>query len=107
MCACCHVEIFGGLAGGRLVIEGLLQHEAAALKGLEYNALLHNGDLSYACGESWIHEAFGTMVEPLASRMPYMVTLGNHEYDHGSSAIPGWNATMAWCAAMRALIIIL
>ena len=31
MGACCNAEIFGGLAGGRLVIEGLLQHEAAAL----------------------------------------------------------------------------
>jgi hypothetical protein len=66
--------------------------------GLDAFAIvLHNGDLSYACGEGWIHEEFGSLIEPLASVLPYHVTLGNHEWDHGSAGIPGWNKTMAWC----------
>ena len=28
-----------------------------------------------------------------------MVTLGNHEYDHGTSKLPGWNASYEWCAS--------
>ena len=39
-------------------------------------------------GESWIHEAWGTMVQPLASTMPYHVTVGNHEWDHTGSGWP-------------------
>ena len=49
---------------------------------------------SYACGEGWIHEEFGTMIEPLASRLPYMVTAGNHEVCvvglHSSTAFQSW-----------------
>ena len=32
-------------------------------------------------------------------RLPYMVTLGNHEYDHGTSKLPSWNASHEWCAS--------
>ena len=49
---------------GRLVVEGLLKREDLS----EYNMVLHNGDLSYACGESILHEEFGTLIEPIASR---------------------------------------
>ena len=28
-----------------------------------------------------------------------MVTLGNHEYDYGSSKLPSWNASHEWCAS--------
>jgi hypothetical protein len=40
----------------------------------------------------------GSLIEPIASRLPYMVTLGNHEFDHGSAKLPGWNESMEWCA---------
>jgi hypothetical protein len=50
-------ENSGPKSGGRLVVEGLLRRENLA----EYSMVLHNGDLSYACGESLLHEAFGSL----------------------------------------------
>ena len=46
-----------------------------------YDMLLLPGDLSYAdyWQPSW--DSFGRLVEPLASRRPWMVTQGNHEVE--------------------------
>ncbi|XP_015073669.1 probable inactive purple acid phosphatase 2 [Solanum pennellii] len=41
----------------------------------------HIGDISYARGYSWLWDNFFTQVEPVASRVPYHVCIGNHEYD--------------------------
>jgi phosphodiesterase/alkaline phosphatase D-like protein len=45
-------------------------------------AVLHIGDVAYANGAGTLWEAFMTQVESIASRVPYMVGVGNHEYDH-------------------------
>ena len=47
--------------------------------------LVHNGDISYSRGYGAIWHSFFHMVEPLASRMPYMTTIGNHERDFPDS----------------------
>ena len=44
--------------------------------------LLHPGDLGYAEGSGYIWDVWGAFVEPITARVPYMVTVGNHEYDH-------------------------
>jgi len=44
--------------------------------------LLHPGDLGYAEGSAYIWDVWGMLVQPIAARVPYMVTVGNHEYDH-------------------------
>ena len=49
---------------------------------LDTHFLLHFGDISYARGKGWIWERFFNMIEPLARHTPYMVSIGNHEYDH-------------------------
>jgi hypothetical protein len=41
----------------------------------------HIGDISYARGYSWLWDHFFTQVEPVASKVPYHVCIGNHEYD--------------------------
>ena len=41
----------------------------------------HIGDISYATGYSWLWDHFFTQVEPVASKVPYHVCIGNHEYD--------------------------
>jgi acid phosphatase type 7 len=51
-------------------------------EGIEMDFLLHFGDISYARGKGWIWERFFNMIEPLARHTPYMVSIGNHEYDH-------------------------
>ena len=42
----------------------------------------HFGDLSYARGAAHIWEDWFHMIEPYTSRVPLMVGVGNHEYDH-------------------------
>lgn len=41
----------------------------------------HIGDISYARGYSWLWDHFFTQIEPVASKVPYHVCIGNHEYD--------------------------
>ncbi|KAE8991386.1 hypothetical protein PR002_g20866 [Phytophthora rubi] len=48
----------------------------------EYAALIHIGDLAYAKGSTYLWDQFGAIVQPVASRLPYMVGIGNHEYDY-------------------------
>jgi hypothetical protein len=47
--------------------------------------VLHAGDISYARGYGALWTAFHDLVEPVASRVPYMVAPGNHEVDWPSS----------------------
>lgn len=47
-----------------------------------YAAAVHVGGLSYATGRTFIWDQFGALIEPVASRIPYMVAVGNHEYDY-------------------------
>ena len=47
----------------------------------------HFGDLSYARGSAYLWDAWLDMVEPFASRIPLMVGVGNHEYDHTTGGI--------------------
>uniref|UniRef100_A0ACD5ULI9 Uncharacterized protein n=1 Tax=Avena sativa TaxID=4498 RepID=A0ACD5ULI9_AVESA len=49
------------------------------IKECEYDMLLLPGDLSYADFMQHLWDSFGTLVEPLASTRPWMVTQGNHE----------------------------
>ncbi|KAG6595882.1 putative calcineurin-like phosphoesterase [Phytophthora cinnamomi] len=44
--------------------------------------LLHFGDISYARSVGYLWDQFFHMIEPYATRLPYMVGIGNHEYDY-------------------------
>ena len=48
----------------------------------DFDFLLHFGDISYARGMGFVWEQFHVMTEPIAQQVPYMVSVGNHEYDH-------------------------
>jgi hypothetical protein len=56
--------------------------------------IVHFGDLGYAMGSHWIWDKWGTLVEPAARLAPYMVSVGNHEfdYDQGSQKDPSKTA---------------
>jgi hypothetical protein len=45
-------------------------------------AILHIGDLSYARGIGALWDAFMNQIEQTTRLVPYMVGIGNHEYDH-------------------------
>lgn len=47
--------------------------------------LLHIGDIAYAVGYSAQWDEFHDMVEPLATQLPYMTCIGNHERDFPNS----------------------
>ncbi|KAL3661590.1 hypothetical protein V7S43_013350 [Phytophthora oleae] len=61
-----------------------LRHDAS-IEAPEYAALIHIGDISYARGRTYLWDQFGAIVQPVASRLPYMVGIGNHEYDYTGS----------------------
>eukprot|EP00118_Oscarella_pearsei_P016047 m.149998 g.149998 ORF g.149998 m.149998 type:complete len:526 (+) comp38540_c0_seq1:1276-2853(+) len=46
-----------------------------------YDVVLHAGDLSYANGQSreYLWDIWGDVIQPVAARLPYMVSPGNHE----------------------------
>jgi hypothetical protein len=52
----------------------------------EYNyiATMHDGDLAYGLGKTYLWDQFGSIVEPVAAELAYMVAVGNHEYCHTS-----------------------
>lgn len=47
----------------------------------DYDVLLLPGDLSYADTQQPLWDSFGRLVEPHASKRPWMVTHGNHEIE--------------------------
>ncbi|EGC32941.1 hypothetical protein DICPUDRAFT_155063 [Dictyostelium purpureum] len=52
----------------------------------------HIGDISYAVGVSFIWDYYFDSMEPIISKVPYMVSIGNHEYDYlGQEFLPSWS----------------
>ena len=49
--------------------------------GGAYSLVLHPGDLAYARGYGALWDAWLLQQQPLASRVPYAVAIGNHERD--------------------------
>ncbi|KAL5489146.1 hypothetical protein EMCRGX_G018204 [Ephydatia muelleri] len=47
--------------------------------------VLHIGDISYARGYASVWEEFFDQIQPIATRLPYMVCIGNHERDFPNS----------------------
>ncbi|KAL3511066.1 hypothetical protein ACH5RR_030467 [Cinchona calisaya] len=55
----------------------------------------HIGDISYARGYVWLWDNFFNQIEPVASKVPYHVCIGNHEYDWPSQPWkPDWASSV-------------
>lgn len=54
-------------------MRGLMQHSEGR------RLLLHNGDISYSRGYGGQWEVFADQIQPLATKLPWMTTEGNHE----------------------------
>ena len=61
--------------GARGTLASLLNETA------KVDMIIHIGDISYADGSSSIWDDFMEAIEPISEKVPYMVTVGNHEYD--------------------------
>ncbi|XP_065181064.1 uncharacterized protein LOC135811750 [Sycon ciliatum] len=48
----------------------------------QFHFVLHVGDISYAEGRGYKWEQFGDLIQSVATRIPYYVGIGNHDYDH-------------------------
>ncbi|TYZ63166.1 hypothetical protein PybrP1_002061 [[Pythium] brassicae (nom. inval.)] len=48
----------------------------------QYAALVHVGDISYAKGATFVWDQFGELIQRVAARVPYMVSVGNHDYGY-------------------------
>ena len=75
-----HYSPYHGDSVGAAAVTRALEREAA--KGLDF--ILHFGDLSYARGRGYIWDQFMTQMRKVSEQVPYMVGVGNHEYDHVS-----------------------
>ncbi|GAM17445.1 hypothetical protein SAMD00019534_006200, partial [Acytostelium subglobosum LB1] len=54
-------------------------------------SVLHIGDLSYARGYGYIWDVWHEAIQGPAAMAPYMVSIGNHEYDYyGAPFMPEW-----------------
>lgn len=67
-----------------------LKDEISKHRSSRPDFIMHAGDLSYANGHPGVWDEFMDFIEPVASRVPYMVAIGNHEYDydHGTNRDP-------------------
>ena len=61
----------------------IAQEVAAGRAGM----VVHMGDLSYADGRGFMWEQWGAMTQAISSAVPFMVTVGNHEYTHQASLV--------------------
>lgn len=53
------------------------------------DSIHHIGDLAYADGAGHLWDMWLEMIQPYASRVPVMVGIGNHEYDHTTGGSGG------------------
>lgn len=67
-------------AYGRPAINTTMSAAALVQQG-EVDVVFHGGDVSYACGYEAVWDFFLNMLSPLASRVLYLTTTGNHESD--------------------------
>lgn len=58
--------------------DGVISELIKLVQGDEIQAVIHSGDISYADGYEPHWDDFFNKIEPIASRIPYMATPGNH-----------------------------
>ena len=74
--------------GARPVVASILKSENLST----YDVAFHNGDLSYAVGIGTHWDYFHDLIEPISRVLPYLVSVGNHEYVHSTQPfMPPWS----------------
>ena len=74
------VIVYGDMGTGP-EIEVTLDAIKEDIKDFEYDAIIHNGDFAYDLNSKngAVGDEFMNSIEPIASKVPYMVSEGNHE----------------------------
>ena len=65
------------------------QHILGHISDVDF--ILHVGDISYARGVASKWTAWFDEIEPIATKVPYHVCLGNHEYDYPKQIYKPWD----------------
>ncbi|XP_038875449.1 probable inactive purple acid phosphatase 27 [Benincasa hispida] len=68
-------------AGSISVVQGMKEEVESG----KVDAVFHIGDISYATGFLVEWDFFLHLINPIASRLPYMTAIGNHERDYSES----------------------
>lgn len=68
--------------GGCGTTMALIERDIVNTTARAYVAVFHIGDLSYARGVTYLWDQFGFLIEGVASRVAYMVGVGNHDYGY-------------------------
>ena len=68
---------------------GGLWTSAMAAREATIRAVHHFGDLSYARGAAHVWDEWFHMIQSFAARVPLLIGVGNHEYDHTSGGENG------------------
>lgn len=71
-----------GWKGGQEWLEAMVARET------NLTSVHHFGDISYARGAAHVWDGWFQMVQPMTARVPLMVAIGNHEYDHTDGGGP-------------------
>jgi len=76
------IAIYGDMGEGYLIPEAATTARRIVQHLDDWSFLLHIGDISYARGLAYSWEWFFYVIMPIGVRIPYMIGIGNHEYDH-------------------------
>jgi hypothetical protein len=79
----------GWTAGAKVVARRMEREFSHQPASPQVRAIHHFGDLAYAKGAAHIYDFWFHMIQPLASKVPYMVGIGNHEYLHFTGGANG------------------
>jgi acid phosphatase type 7 len=74
--------VYGDLGVGDQIVETMLRLTQETFSH-DYDGVIHNGDFAYDLDDEqgYRGDVFMRSIEPVASRLPYMVSQGNHESD--------------------------
>uniref|UniRef100_A0A7S3D3P6 Purple acid phosphatase n=1 Tax=Palpitomonas bilix TaxID=652834 RepID=A0A7S3D3P6_9EUKA len=73
------------------IITAHLMREEMKARWDEPLLISHIGDISYARGYAFLWDWFMSLIQPLSAHVPYLVGIGNHEYDYpGQPFDPAW-----------------
>ena len=72
------------ISGGSGAVDTAAHLTARVTGANDLDFLLHVGDLAYGLGSVGVWNTFHSLIEPYAARIPYLVSIGNHEYDYSA-----------------------
>ncbi|KAG7355945.1 metallophosphoesterase [Nitzschia inconspicua] len=67
-----------GCDDGKKWLSAMMKRES------DVTSIHHFGDISYANGAAHMWDAWFEMIEPFSTKIPLMIAIGNHEYDHSA-----------------------